>query len=449
MKIQSTKNLIFAVSSSFLRAVLRIIQIIITARIFTPSEMGQVAFAWYLLGLLPLLTDPGLSTLVIRTKKNLNNEIFVLALIQSILAIFITITALQISFLHLNSVQKNACLLVLGIVIGNGFSIVWRSNIEKEGKFFQLAVLDFFSALIGVTTTIICALNEFGVISIFLGGFASNCINNLFLIFLKKNSIRINFNLNKTNLYECLIFERNFFLKNILRQLFFSLDLLMAICFFNQHDLGIYILPRNLIFEFFLTVAIPLQRVTLSSVAKTVSSKVEIQKVFEWAYFISFSFTIIIILFSSDIVNILFGSDYKESATILEFLAFIPLARLTLVIFESFRDINSSQKTGIFLSFSNSFSLIMLLLIYKDGLKNFIFIILLHSILSFVFLVTYFFARYKIDLYQRIIPATFLNIITIFIHFSLPVNLSLFIQVFAHLLALILGSFYIYRNVNR
>ena len=396
------RNLTFAVCSNILRAILRLSQIAILTRLFSPEEFGEVAIVWFLSGIIPLISEAGLSTFVIKSRENRNSEVLITVTCLS-LATFCAYLLLVHGNNRFTQLQQNAIGILLLLIVINSLMIVWRAIAEKNGLFKELAKLDLVLWTSTFVFSVSLAFVSGSILSIFIANFLSMIIVNA-LLFRKTKHLVTFLTPSSMGVGKCFRFTAGYFPKNFLRQLSFHIDILIASRTLSLEQLGIYLIARNLIFELVLMIAIPFSRVTLSQSANRDSSSLaDLKELLRIACNLSLVITSMIFINSHLIVSTLFDSDFSQASTILQLLSIVIVARLVLVIYESSRDVIEERNVGMIYSLINLTVNVAIMFWLSDGTGlAFAKAALFHSIAITAFTLILFKLRLGIDGFSQI-----------------------------------------------
>ncbi len=176
-------------SSTILRVILQYAQTMILARILTPSDFGHMAIIAALIAVVAIIADFGISNALIHFQtpsSDILSSLYWINMIISFLlmALFILIADPLASFY--NTPELYIPLLLVSVIfpigaIGNQFKVL----AEKEFRFIKLICIEIFSAFSAFLTTIILAINGYGIYSLIAaiisstnGIFRGNITNN-------------------------------------------------------------------------------------------------------------------------------------------------------------------------------------------------------------------------------------------------------------------------------
>ncbi|MEZ8970483.1 MOP flippase family protein [Vibrio cyclitrophicus] len=171
-----------ALSSSVL-ATLQIVQISILTNYLDSSAFGMMAIVFVIIGFSSLFMDLGLSSAIISYKKITDEQLSTLYWLNIIsgltLSFVIYSSALYISEFY-NEPQIEGIIKLLSITfIFSSLGSQYKYINQKEMKFNLIAKLEIISSVLSFLTTILLAINDYGVYSLVAGVIVQSIFSNV------------------------------------------------------------------------------------------------------------------------------------------------------------------------------------------------------------------------------------------------------------------------------
>lgn len=185
MDTNLTKSTAFGVMwtgiSQFSLQAFRFVVIIILARLLSPEDFGIVGLAAIYIGLINTVNELGLSAALIQKKKveeaHLSTSFWASMGIAIILFLFsILVSPFVADFFQEDLVRPVLIVTSVGFIIGS-FCVVHKAILQKNLDFKKIAIAEVLGSFISGLTSIILAINNFGVWSLVLGQLFGNCIS--------------------------------------------------------------------------------------------------------------------------------------------------------------------------------------------------------------------------------------------------------------------------------
>lgn len=177
------KSIFISALSANSLTLIGIISSMIIARLLTPTDLGAYAIAAVFVGLAHQFRDFGTSTYLVQCEQ-INRESLGKALGLTVLAAtalgLIVIAAAPLAGWFYRSPQITYVLLVLGI---NFFIVPFGANtlaiLRRDMRFKERAIIDHASAFTGLAVSSLCALLEYGAMSLAIGTLSSTIATTL------------------------------------------------------------------------------------------------------------------------------------------------------------------------------------------------------------------------------------------------------------------------------
>ncbi len=388
------KNAFWLYFGFALNKLLKILIIILSARILGPENYGTFTYVLSFLGLFFLISDWGISSLLIRDyqqtkeREKIINTSFT---IKSLLISICIILSILGYFILNNENAKNVyfILLIMQVLIAfREFLNALFKAIQKM-EYESIAIsLESFVILIIVLTLLVKIPSVFNLgIAYFLGALVSL----FFVLFAahKFNFIKkLRFSFNKENLKYYFKNGTPLMLYGFLGFIFFSTDHLIIGYFRGMYELGLYSIATKVILNLNLIPTIAMIAL-LPYLSFQVFNKEKLYKIYKKIFLaiilISFLVVILINIFIDPLVRILLGSKYLLSIPIIKFLIWIIIFLFPLVLLDNIIFIFNRQWLNFYLTVGAALLnlLLNIILVPIYGINGAIFATLISQFLNF------------------------------------------------------------------
>lgn len=192
------KSAKWTIISSIVVQVLNITKMIVLARILTPDIFGEASIVLGVLTLTTLICQFGITQAVIASKSSndyyISTMINVSILIGVIFFIILNIGAIYISeYYQFTEIKKQINILSIGIIISQ-LELVPNGFFQKELNYKTIVNVNIIKSITLCSTSIVLALNSFGVYSILVPPIIASLI--AIVIYYKKMNKKLYFRIN-------------------------------------------------------------------------------------------------------------------------------------------------------------------------------------------------------------------------------------------------------------
>lgn len=325
---------------------------IVIVRHLSPGDFGLMAMAAAFWGFLTMIGDFGLFASIVQSKEISDDqlrEIFGFIIILNILFLILTFLAAPSisSYFYeprLTSILRTLCIVFVFIP----FYVIPHSLLLREMNFKIISIIDVSCGLCGAVTSLLFALNGYGIWSLVYG-----TVVHFF-------SRALSFTLVATNYYQPLFrveqikgmlsFSGFFTGSTILRYLFFKSDIIIGGRFIGPDALGIYSIANQLAFT-------PVEKISsiIPQVAFPAFSKMQFDiKAYAVNYLrgmkllnlIFIPCYIVLFVLAEDIVNVLLGEKWRTIVTPMRILCIImPLRAFEILFIPAMNGLGKSKIT--------------------------------------------------------------------------------------------------------
>ncbi len=367
-----------------------IVSIVLT-RILNPEDYGIMGLITVFIVIGNILSTGGLSQSIIR-KKDIKDRDYSSVFLFNILVsgffylLLFILAPLIAGFFGREELTVMIRVLSLTIVIG-AFSSVQVATLLKEMRFRQLSLIQVPSIVVSGTCGIILALNGFGVWSLIIMALVQSVVSTAQYVYY--GSWKINFVLDKKNLFEHVNFSYKIVLVDLIEQLFNYIYNLFIGKWYSLVELGYYTraitlrdLPVN-------NIAMALNKITYS-IFSDISDKLERQKMM-FSNFIKISFylltplLLLCIVIARPLFEVLLTAKWLGAVEYFQILCLagilMPINRFTLNV------LNIAGRSDLFLYAEMVKKVVMvigILISFNFGIKGILYFQLIFTVLSYL-----------------------------------------------------------------
>jgi len=375
------------------RAIFQLLQVAILTRFLPKEAFGIVAMALFVIQFSNIFVDMGMTSAILHrqnaTKAEYSSIYWFNIFISLILYTFLTLATPFISSFY-NQPELRRIIPLLGfniMILAAGrqhFTIM-----QKQFRFKVIALIDLVSFFIGLVTSVILALKNYGVYSLVISTLTSSLISNsLYLASnIRENKIYFHFSMRETKSF----LKIGGYTAGSALLDFFSreTDVLIVGKMLGAKSLGVYSLSKQIVLKLF-SIINPVILNVLSPLLASIQKQQEKLKtsfldILKYLSYINIPVYLIIIVISKEILFYVYGKQYVDAYPVLSFLAF------AYCIIALSNPVGSLQiATGrTDLGFKWTFIRVIVspLVIYIGSTQNINMVAILYALLSFLFIV--------------------------------------------------------------
>lgn len=321
--------------ANFVRIIIQLSQIIILTRLLTPSEYGGVTILLMTIAYFNIFSDMGLSSAFIQKKEITFKERsslywfgiflgFVIMLISALLVPFITY--------FFNAPEIFYPLIILSTnFLTIQFAQQLRLNAEKSINFRISSIIEIISSLSGFILLLVMIFLDFGIYSIVFSSLLNAWVVVILSWIYLSDGWRPFIHFEWTEVKGFLRFGLGVVSNNIINTFNGSFDLILVGKIFGTASLGIYSLPRNIVFQIQNVINPIFTRVGFPLISAAKDNKIEVtnnyMKIIRFTALLNSPIYVSIFFYSEEICQLLLGDKFHLSSPLLQILAIWGLIR--------------------------------------------------------------------------------------------------------------------------
>ncbi len=344
-------------------------QVAILARFLSPSDFAIVALMGTIVNLCMQLQSVGINTAIIQSSKDTNDNLSSLYWLNigfGIFFFFITvIVEYAISIFYELSSLAGIIFLYSSLLIVQAFIVQYKTILQKKLDFRTLSIAEIAGVVAGLIFAIVAAINEFGALALIGSYICRSTIEGMILILRGIDHFKPTFHFNKSEIKPYVQFGNLHITERIITYFSSQIDLLIIGKLLGVDDLGIYDLFKRVLIRPFQLIGDIFEKTLLPFF-----SKYQDYSAVHRAFFINllgnisvfvFPAVTLLIIFSKPFIHIYFGSEFVNYSAIFQLLTLFCLIHTFLNPIDT-------------------------LLIAKGKIKLWLYMNILFSIMSFIFL---------------------------------------------------------------
>ncbi len=307
---------------------LQIFQLVVLARLLEPKDYGLMAIITIILAICTLITEVGYGSVYIQ-KQNLSgverDTLYWFTISSSIaigLMLFLSADSISIIF-NKPEIKLPIELIVLTIPI-NGIGSQLRRHAEKTLNFKPLILIELSANIVSVLAASIFANAGYGVYSLVFAALINSIILNILSWRFLSNGWRPGVKILWSYIYLCSRHASAVIANGIINEINRNSDIFVSGQSLTSREVGIYSIPRQLIFQIQGVVNPIFNRVNFP-IFSNINSEEEIGKIYlktlSLNLFIASPIYLFLAMHSDIIVNILLGNKWDESKNLISILA--------------------------------------------------------------------------------------------------------------------------------
>lgn len=321
--------------ANIIKSVLYVTQLGALTRFLSPQDFGFMALVVVITSYLALFSDMGLSTAFIQRQHITLEERSSLFWLSVTIGFSLMLVVMAISPLVARFYNQDelAPLLMLAstnfLIIPLGQQL--RADAEKRLDFKPVAIIEIGAMLFGFSIAILTAWKGYGVYSLTLAAVGNTCANTILSWMLLANKWRPLWRMRLNEISWFVQFGGGMLVNNLINQINSTIDIFMGGRIMSASSLGLYSVPRNLIFQIQSMINPIFTRITFPIMAKIQSDPHQIRTVYltilNLTATINAPIYIGIAAFSPELVQLMFGPNFANTAQLMQVLAIWGLLR--------------------------------------------------------------------------------------------------------------------------
>ncbi len=314
---------------------LQFIQVIILARLLSPSDFGLMAIVVAMLAFTQIFSDLGVSNAIIH-HRNVSHEelssLYWLNVCAGAVLMFVLMAASSpISTFYEEPLLKPLLKIVAIYFLISALGQQLRVVAEKELRFSVIARIDLVAAFVGFSITVIWVSLSPTVTSIVVGLNASALTRTGMSWLLLANGWRPLLRLHVGEITQFLSFGGYIMARNIVNTIGSQADIIIGGRLLHAPDLGLYSLPRDFSLRLIAVVNPVITRVGFPVMAEAQTDQLLLKKIYlritRMTASVNCPLYLAMAVFAPEIVLLLFGDQWTESTQLLQVLALWALLR--------------------------------------------------------------------------------------------------------------------------
>lgn len=320
LKKEAVQGVKWTTLATVILAVVGIVKISVLARLLEKADFGLMAIVMFVIGLMDLFNDMGISTAILHRSVISKVEYASLYWLNVFFSLFLYSICLGITPLIANFYQQSELIYIIPLIslnliitaIGRQFKVIE----QKDLLFKQISLIDISSAILSLILAILLAVKDFGVYSLVYSLLFQSLLSNIayFIVGLKKQGLLFHFRYGETKPFLKIgIYQVGGQVVNYFNS---SIDILLIGKFFSPDILGGYNLAKQLVMRPTQIISPILTKVASPVLARFQSDPQSLKnnylKLINIISTISIPIYIGVIIFAPFLVEFLYGPDFKN-----------------------------------------------------------------------------------------------------------------------------------------
>lgn len=321
--------------SSLARAVVQLLQVALLARFLAPSDFGLMAMVTVVLSYASLFSDMGLSTAFVQRQQISQEERSSLYLLSVAVGAALMLLVMAISPLAALFFEEPQ-LVPLMMLVSTNFLIIalgqqLRMDAEKALNFRPVALIEVFAGLVGFITALLTAWLGWGVYSLVVAAMTSAWLSTILSWLVLTQQWRPSWRLRWGEVRLFVQFGGAMVLNNIINHVNVTVDIILGGRMLGASQLGLYSVPRNMLFQVQSMVNPIFTRIGFPLIASLQNDTERVKQVYlktmNMTASVNAPIYVSIGVFAPEIVRLVLGSEWTETAPLMRVLAVWGLLR--------------------------------------------------------------------------------------------------------------------------
>ena len=335
LKDKTIKGVKWTTFGSLFNSVLQIVQLVILARILSPSDFGLMAIVMVIIGFSNMFIDMGISNAIIYKQKVTENKLTSLYWLNVFVGFALFLIILVVSP-FIAEFYKTPQLTKLIILVGTTFLIQpfgqqFMILLQKELQFDTITKTQMISRFCSFIAIILFAIFGYGVLSLAYGIIFYSLLSTLIFIYYGVKIYKPRFYFRKNDLDEFLNFGLYQLAQKVMDYFRSEIDTILIGKFLSIEILGVYNIAKSLVSKPSSIINPVITKVTFPVMSKINHDNKKLKEVYlktiNLLIFINTPIYLLIFLFAKPIVILLIGSVWIESVPIIQILAIVFLVK--------------------------------------------------------------------------------------------------------------------------
>ncbi|UJF34585.1 lipopolysaccharide biosynthesis protein [Paenibacillus hexagrammi] len=321
------KNVVWTLGGTIGIQIIGIITNIILARLITPEVFGLVGMVSVFIGLMNIVQEAGISSVIIQKEKVSNNLYITTFYLNFILSGFLILFVFALTVWIPNISQNISMVKILHYsiigIFGGSISITQRAILTREKRFKELAKIEMKTEILSGLGSIVLALMREPLLAVGFRLMFRPALQTCFTMYLK----RINFFNSKPNFAltkDIVPFSSNVLGVRILNFIRNNVDYLLIGILLGSYKLGIYTMAFqwSTVARYYISQSVA--KVVFPEISRFQNDIGKVREVYlnvlKKISFITFPITIGLAIIAPEFVNIVYGAKWNESIQVLQIL---------------------------------------------------------------------------------------------------------------------------------
>lgn len=337
LKLKTYSSLRWTTGGSIFRVLLQLAQLAVLARLLRPEDYGLMAMVTVMTGLTALFADLGLGNAYVQRQQVSEAErsslfwanIFLSATLALLLLIGGPFFAVMLGDARLSPLLQLASVALIGNSLGQHL----RKHAEKHLNFRGVVLTEVLAAIAGFLASLSAALTGWGVYALVVGALVSALAASVLAWGMLADGWRPKAHCRWADLRGFMGFGGTVVLNDLLNEINKGVDILLGGRMLSAAALGLYSVPRQIVFQIQGAVNPIITRVGFPLIARIQHDRAQVRSI----YLKTLNMTaatnaplyIGVAAFSAPLVAIVFGRQWERSVELLSLLALWGYLRTT------------------------------------------------------------------------------------------------------------------------
>lgn len=254
------------------RGLLQLTQVAVLARLLSPADYGLMAIVGVILSFAGIFSDMGINSAYVQRQNVTTQERSSLFWLNISISLTLTLLILLLSpllALWFGDPRLTPLLMLSAstfIISALGQQV--RMSAEKQLNFRPVMIIELFASLLGFATAVTTALSGWGVYALIFGGIVGVVTSTLLAWVFLADGWRPLWHFQSTDVRSYLNFGGSLVANSLVNEVNRSIDLLLGGRMLSAAALGLYSLPRQIVFQIQRTVNPIITRVGFPLIAQ-------------------------------------------------------------------------------------------------------------------------------------------------------------------------------------
>lgn len=324
-------------AATFARAVLQLAQLAVLARLLAPEDYGLMAMVAVVLGFAGLFADMGINSAFVQQQKVSSEErsslFWLNVCLSTLLTLLVIVLSPMLAIWFGDTRLTHLLMLAASTFVIGALGQQVRMSAEKALNFRPVMILEVAAAVFGFITAVVTALAGWGVYAIVAAGMASSISGTVLAWVYLADGWRPLWRFRMADVRSYMSFGGALVANNLVNEINRNIDLLLGGRMLGASALGLFSIPRQIVFHIQGMVNPIINRVGFPLIAQMQADIPRVRTI----YLKSLNMTAAtnapiymgIAFFAPEVVHLVLGPKWFAAADILRLLALWGLIRST------------------------------------------------------------------------------------------------------------------------